>query len=89
MLWRGTRARVHERRRTIVLMRNTNVSADFQCQQILSPSRPPSTMAAQQTSGFLKELTRKLIWNPACFLTSKVPGLRKPGLIGGSHEKSN
>lgn len=89
MRWRGTRARVLKRRRTIVLMCNANVSAGFQCQQILATSRPPFRLAAQQTSGFLKELTRKLIWSPACQITSKVPGLRKPSLIGGSHEESN
>jgi hypothetical protein len=45
--------------------------------------------AAHQTAAFMKELTKKLVWNPACQIAGKGLGLRKPRLIGGSHEESD
>jgi hypothetical protein len=43
-------------------------------------------MAAHQNATFMKELTKKLVWNPACQIADKGLGLRKPRLIRGSHE---
>jgi len=57
--------------------RNGSASTSFQCRRILAASQPRITTAAQRTSGFLKELTRKSVWNPARRTTSRSAVVRR------------
>jgi hypothetical protein len=66
--------------------RNPTASATLHCQQILAPSQLPFATAAQQTSWFFKELTRKLVWNSWCPKSRRNTVVQISRRLGGRYE---